>query len=203
MAKIHTVEWTPAIIPHPLIKLAMNVNWSGLVGEDRQELSEFLDDQEFARWHRRIESGPPCRAVLADRRVRRGLSHASADARRLRVPFGRDRPSAREARRCNEIAGHGRRAIAERMTMQDLFYSFGTGIPARSRCTTIRVSCRTSRATTATSDLAAVDILRDRERGVPRYNQFRRLLHKDAVKSFDELTDNVEMAQAAQDGLQR
>ena len=27
-------------------------------------------------------------------------------------------------------------------------------------------------------DLAAVDILRDRERGVPRYNQFRRLLHK-------------------------
>jgi len=39
-------------------------------------------------------------------------------------------------------------------------------------------------------DLAAVDILRDRERGVPRYNQFRRLLHKDPVKSFDELTDN-------------
>ena len=34
MAKIHTVEWTPAILPHPIIKLAMNVNWSGLVGED-------------------------------------------------------------------------------------------------------------------------------------------------------------------------
>ena len=27
MAKIHTVEWTPAIVPHPIIKLAMNVNW--------------------------------------------------------------------------------------------------------------------------------------------------------------------------------
>jgi hypothetical protein len=39
-------------------------------------------------------------------------------------------------------------------------------------------------------DLAAVDILRDRERGVPRYNQFRRLLRKEPVKSFDELTDN-------------
>ena len=35
-----------------------------------------------------------------------------------------------------------------------------------------------------------MDILRDRERGVPRYNQFRRLLHKAPVKSFDELTDN-------------
>ena len=41
-------------------------------------------------------------------------------------------------------------------------------------------------------DLAAVDILRDRERGVPRYNQFRRLFHKDPVKSFDELTENPE-----------
>jgi hypothetical protein len=39
-------------------------------------------------------------------------------------------------------------------------------------------------------DLAAVDILRDRERGVPRYNRFRRLIHKDPVKSFEELTDN-------------
>jgi hypothetical protein len=38
-------------------------------------------------------------------------------------------------------------------------------------------------------DLAAVDILRDRERGVPRYNQFRRLIHKDPVKFFDEITD--------------
>ena len=34
-----------------------------------------------------------------------------------------------------------------------------------------------------------VDILRDRERGVPRYNEFRRLLHKKPVKSFDELSD--------------
>jgi hypothetical protein len=32
--------------------------------------------------------------------------------------------------------------------------------------------------------------VRDRERGVPRYNQFRRLLRKDPVKSFDELSDN-------------
>ena len=27
---------------------------------------------------------------------------------------------------------------------------------------------------------------------MPRYNQFRRLLHKPPVKSFDELTDNPE-----------
>ena len=38
-------------------------------------------------------------------------------------------------------------------------------------------------------DLAAVDILRDRG-AAPRYNQFRRLLRKEPVKSFDELTEN-------------
>jgi hypothetical protein len=39
-------------------------------------------------------------------------------------------------------------------------------------------------------DLGTVEILRDRERGVPRYNRFRRLLNKAPVRSFEELTDN-------------
>jgi hypothetical protein len=39
-------------------------------------------------------------------------------------------------------------------------------------------------------DLAATDILRSRELGGPRYNQFRRLLHLKPVESFEELTDN-------------
>jgi hypothetical protein len=36
-----------------------------------------------------------------------------------------------------------------------------------------------------------VDILRDRERGVPRYNRFRQQLRKAPLKSIDELTDNA------------
>jgi hypothetical protein len=36
-------------------------------------------------------------------------------------------------------------------------------------------------------DLGTIDILRDRERGVPRYNRFRRLLHKAPVTSFEEI----------------
>jgi hypothetical protein len=34
-----------------------------------------------------------------------------------------------------------------------------------------------------------VDIFRDRERGVPRYNTFRRLIRMEPVRSFEELTD--------------
>ncbi len=43
-------------------------------------------------------------------------------------------------------------------------------------------------------DLAALDIVRTRERGVPRYNEFRRLFHLEPVKTFEELTDNPEWA---------
>ena len=43
-------------------------------------------------------------------------------------------------------------------------------------------------------DLAATDILRTRELGVPRYNEFRRLLHLKPAESFDDLTDNPEWA---------
>jgi hypothetical protein len=39
-------------------------------------------------------------------------------------------------------------------------------------------------------DLAATDILRTRELGVPRYNAFRQLLHLPPVERFEALTDN-------------
>src|SRR6185436_11076724 len=47
MAKIHTVEWTPAIVPHPVIQLAMRTNWYGLVGDELQEVLTFLNDNEL------------------------------------------------------------------------------------------------------------------------------------------------------------
>jgi hypothetical protein len=40
------------------------------------------------------------------------------------------------------------------------------------------------------TDLASLDILRDRERGVPRYNDFREALHMPRRRSFEELTPN-------------
>jgi hypothetical protein len=43
-------------------------------------------------------------------------------------------------------------------------------------------------------DLGAIDILRDRERGVPRYNEFRRLLRLKPCNSFEEMTDDPECA---------
>jgi hypothetical protein len=38
MAKIHTVEWTPAILGHPALQIGMNANWWGLAGEKLTKL---------------------------------------------------------------------------------------------------------------------------------------------------------------------
>jgi hypothetical protein len=45
-------------------------------------------------------------------------------------------------------------------------------------------------------DLGAVDVLRDRERGVPRYNQFRRLMGMKPLASIDDLSDDPETVRA-------
>ncbi len=46
MAKIHTVEWTPAILPHAAANRALHANWFGLAtnalrrGKHRKTLSQ-------------------------------------------------------------------------------------------------------------------------------------------------------------------
>lgn len=44
-------------------------------------------------------------------------------------------------------------------------------------------------------DIAALDIVRERERGIPRFNQFRKNLGLPAYKNFYELTQNNETAE--------
>ena len=54
------------------------------------------------------------------------------------------------------------------------------------------IGCEIGNFFLQTVDLATIDILRDRERGVPRYNQFRRLLRLKPAKTIDDITTNKE-----------
>lgn len=47
-------------------------------------------------------------------------------------------------------------------------------------------------------DLAAIDVLRDRERGVPRYNAFRRGLQLKPLTAFEDLTPDEDVVKALQ-----
>ena len=79
--------------------------------------------------------------------------------------------------------------------MVDAFYSLGTEHPGAITLHNYpRFLQELHRPDGTVVDLAATDILRVRERGVPRYNDFRRLFHLKPAASFDELTENPEWA---------
>jgi hypothetical protein len=91
----------------------------------------------------------------------------------------------------------GRRGVdfLARFNPADLFYSLGIHHPGAVRLHNYPTFLQNLvRDNGERFDLGTIDILRDRERGVPRYNRFRRLLHKSSVKSFEELTDVPEWA---------
>ena len=81
--------------------------------------------------------------------------------------------------------------MVEEFGMQDLFYSLGIAHPGAITLHNYpKFLQELVRDNGEVFDLAAVDIIRDRERGVPRYNKFRELIGRERVKSFEEITSN-------------
>jgi hypothetical protein len=71
----------------------------------------------------------------------------------------------------------------------NLLYSFGTAHPGAIRLHNFPNFLRRFRKDgQPLLDMAAIDIMRDRERGVPRYNRFRELVGKKRVETFEEIT---------------
>jgi hypothetical protein len=74
--------------------------------------------------------------------------------------------------------------------MSDLFYSFGNQQPGALVTNNFpRFMQELSIPGNPFFDMGTVDIVRARERGVPRYNQFRRQLGLNPIQSFDDLDD--------------
>jgi hypothetical protein len=91
-------------------------------------------------------------------------------------------------------AMHVRERLDE-LSMDDLLYSFGTSHPGAITLHNYpRFLQHFERADGTLVDLASIDVLRTRERGVPRYNEFRRLLHLKPFATFEELADTPEHA---------
>jgi hypothetical protein len=189
MAKIHTVEWTPAIVPHPITVLALNTNWHGLLG-DLQKTFTGLNDNELLGG---IPGSP-----TDHHSAPYSLTEEFASVYRMHslMPDDYTIRSAKTGEVLGQfelpaMSGREGRAVLEKFDCADLLYSFGTSHPGALRLHNYPKHLQNLvKDDGSRFDLAAVDILRDRERGVPRYNQFRRLFHKRPIKSFEELSDN-------------
>lgn len=99
-----------------------------------------------------------------------------------------------------EVAFEHARKRLDQVSMADVIYSFGTSHPG---AVTLHNFPRSLQQLQPPSgplvDVAAIDVLRDRERGVPRYNKFLELVHKRPVKTFGDLTDNPDWAKQLRD----
>jgi hypothetical protein len=95
-----------------------------------------------------------------------------------------------------EMSGQRGRQIVKRFNLPDLFYSLGIANPGAIRLHNFpRHLQNFVKDSGERFDLATIDILRDRERGLPRYNAFRRMVHKAPFETFEEMTDNPQWAQ--------
>jgi hypothetical protein len=95
-----------------------------------------------------------------------------------------------------EIGATQTRDRLEEIGLVDSFYSFGRANPGAITLHNYPRFLQTlERADGQTLDLAALDVLRIRERGVPRYNEFRRLFHLKPARTFEELTPNAAWAE--------
>ncbi|HEY9649068.1 MAG TPA: peroxidase family protein, partial [Coleofasciculaceae cyanobacterium] len=190
LAKIHTVEWTPGILGHPALQIAMNANWWGLLGKHVKDLWGRLSDSEAISGI----IGSPTDHHAAPY----SLTQEFVSVYRMHplMPDEFEFHSIKNGefllkKNLFEVSGKQSRALVEEVGMPNLFYSFGISHPGAITLHNYpRFLQRLQRDNGELFDLAAVDILRDRERGVPRYNQFRELIGRERVKTFEEITDN-------------
>lgn len=84
--------------------------------------------------------------------------------------------------------------VVEQFGMSDLFYSFGNQHPGQLTLGNYpKFMQEMSIPGNPVFDLGAVDILRARERSVPRYNEFREQLGLKAIRTWSDLTDDAEV----------
>jgi hypothetical protein len=207
MAKIHTVEWTTAILAHPTLQVAMRANWWGLEGRRLHEAAGRLGRAE---WLSGIPGSEPdhfgvpysiTEEFVAVYRMHPLLRdehpfHAVADHREL------------ETAPLADILFAGARPVLERVGVENALYSFGLMNPGAVTLHNYpRAMQRLREEDGPHNDLAAIDVLRSRERGVPRYNEFRRLVHRPPLTSFEELSSDPawveEIRRVYEDDLER
>lgn len=203
MAKIHTVEWTPALLQHPTADRAMRINWWGAFGEQiRKRFGRFSDND--------VLGGIPG-APTDHHGVPYSLTEEFVAVYRLHPLIPDDYrfnsltdPTVCHYKTFKEVEGNNTRPVMDKLGIENMWFSFGLAHPGKLTLGNFprflqdfkRIKLLPD-GKEEVLDVAAIDVFRDRERAVPRYNNFRRMLRMRPVRSFEEV--NREWAKTLRD----
>ena len=216
IAKIHTIEWTPALLDNPTLHIGMRANWHGL----REPMNLFQRGLVQIIRAATYPFNPDYSKELGFA-LNSVMGKGSLDL--YNIPFSiteefvsvyRMHPLIPDDLLLYNTQGQVEAHIPiEDTTFEkakdipyqssqstlSLMYSMGLGHPGAltlhnypSFMHNMTAKRNTEGQEETTLNLAAIDLIRDRERGVVRYNDFRRALNLNAIETFADLTDSTE-----------
>ncbi|GAQ80091.1 hypothetical protein KFL_000460035 [Klebsormidium nitens] len=197
IAKIHTLEWMPTILGfNPVLSSGLDIIWHGLSadlpipsGFDTGILQSpavrgiadktyyagtpFSITEEFAAVSRMHSLLPETITLLPNSTVNGGPANVTV------YPV-------------SNTSFAGAEALLDRHSIQEWLTAFGTGTPGALTLNNYPDFLATLvHPTRGSLNMAAIDIVRDRERGVLRYNALRRALRLTPITTFEDLTPNA------------
>lgn len=191
IAKIHTVEWTPAILGTEALDIGMKTNWYGPPKSWLTRLGIWLTDTHALKG---IPETEPDHHT-----ARYSLTEEFATVYRMHplIPddyiFYNFETGKEKARRSFlDIQGEQTDEQLRDLGLRDCLYSQGIAHPGAITLHNFPKTLQNLEREGEIIDLSVVDIVRTRARRVPRYNEFRKGLHMPPVTEWDDLTASPE-----------
>ncbi len=197
LAKIHTIEWTPAILSNETLRFAMYTNWYGIANPQTwSKLIKHIPGLNRTDWFRATNSGYLVGGIVGDKRNDYGVPFSITEEFTSVYRLHSLLPETIELKTMankNKVTAvpfmdttrEGSYPLMEKYKLADLFYSFGTQNPGQLVINNFPKFMQDFNVPGfGKMDLAMIDIMRDRERGVPRYNQFRRAINLKPITSY-------------------
>lgn len=196
LAKIHTIEWTPAILANETLRFAMYSNWYGVANPQTwSKLIKHIPGLNKTDWFKATNSGYVVGGIVGDKVNNFGAPYSITEEF---VSVYRLHSLLPENINFKHLGKEGINPVPladtrneksydfmKKYDLKDLFYSFGTQHPGQLVLNNFPKFMQDLKIPGLGSmDLAMVDILRDRERGVPRYNQFRKSIGLKSISRY-------------------
>jgi hypothetical protein len=213
IAKIHTIEWTPQLLYNEPLYKGMNSNWSGLFNEESvtsqvgaalvKRLAASADPTDKNLLYSAFAAGPGIVGLGSVNHFGSPFNFPEEFTTVYRLhPLLPDLLEYRDLKR-------NANAIGEKIAVIDTFRGRATDMMRQRGMANWALSLGRQRLgllalqnhpqflqnlslpprLDSTIDVAALDIIRDRERGVPRFNEFRRQIGLRQLTSFEDFID--------------